>query len=112
MKKRTVMLALAAALLLTGCGGQNREIISSAPADRSEGADSVETIAAQETSQLPEQLADEIVAVYLGVEDYGAEAVNKETQEDFRYRFFADGTERIYSVANGETTETGYTYEI
>ena len=112
MKKRTVMLALAAALLLTGCGGQNREIISSAPADRSEGADSVETIAAQETPQLPEQLADEIVAVYLGVEDYGSEAVNKDTKEDFRYRFFAEGTERIYSVANGETTETGYTYEI
>ena len=112
MRTRFLLLALAAALLLTGCGEQHNGTASSAPADRSEEPDMTETMAVQNTPALPEQPAGETAAVYLGVERYGSEAVNKDTKEDFRYRFFVDGAETILSVENGEQTETGYTYDI
>ena len=112
MRTRFLLLALAAALLLTGCGEQHNGTASSAPADRSEEPDMTETMAVQNTPALPEQPDGETAAVYLGVERYGSEAVNKDTKEDFRYRFFVDGAETILSVENGEQTETGYTYDI
>ena len=46
-------------------------------------------------------------AVYLGVENYGAEEVNKDTKETFSYRFEVDGKEESLKVDNGATDEEG-----
>ena len=67
----------------------------------------------------------ETEAVYLGVENYGAEEVNKDTKEDFSYRFEIDGKEEILKVDSGAKNsegeyeypiqnqlKEGYTYEI
>ena len=51
-------------------------------------------------------------AVYLGVENYGAEAVNKDAREDFRYRFLIDGEEALLRIDSGAPTEDGYEYPI
>lgn len=64
-------------------------------------------------------------AVYLGVENYGAEEVNKDAKDNFRYRFEIDGKEEALKIYNGEKNshdeytypiqnliKEGYTYEI
>lgn len=52
-------------------------------------------------------------AVYLGVENYGAEEVNKDTKETFSYRFEVNGKEESLKVGNGAMNEEGeYTYPI
>lgn len=52
-------------------------------------------------------------AVYLGVENYGAEEVNADTKDSFSYRFEVDGKEESLKVDNGVTDEEGeYTYPI
>ena len=64
-------------------------------------------------------------AVYLGVENYGAEEVNKDTKDDFSYRFTIDGKEQVFKIDNGDVNsegeypypiqnclKEGYTYEI
>lgn len=52
-------------------------------------------------------------AVYLGVENYGAEEVNKDTKDTFSYRFEVDGKEESLKVDNGAMDEEGeYTYPI
>ena len=52
-------------------------------------------------------------AIYLGVENYGAEEVNKDTKETFSYRFEVDGKEESLKVDNGAMDEEGeYTYPI
>jgi hypothetical protein len=40
-------------------------------------------------------------ALYEGVENYGAEQVNKDTKETFRYRFLVDGEEKTYQIDPG-----------
>lgn len=55
----------------------------------------------------------EMEAVYLGVKDYGADTVNKDTKNDFLYRFDVNGTEKIYKIDNGTEDENGkYDYPI
>ena len=55
----------------------------------------------------------ETEAVYLGVENYGAEEVNKDTKEDFSYRFEIDGKEEILKVDSGAKNSEGeYEYPI
>ena len=52
-------------------------------------------------------------AVYLGVENQGAEEVNKDTKDTFSYRFEVDGKEESLKVDNGAMDEEGeYTYPI
>ena len=52
-------------------------------------------------------------AVYLGVENYGAEEVNKDTKDTFSYRFEVNGKEEVYQIDNGTKNEEGeYTYLI
>lgn len=52
-------------------------------------------------------------AIYLGVENYGAEEVNKDNKNDFSYRFTIDGREQILKIDNGVMDEQGeYTYPI
>lgn len=52
-------------------------------------------------------------AVYLGVENYGAEEVNADTKDTFSYRFEVDGKEESLKVDNGTMDEEGeYTYPI
>lgn len=52
-------------------------------------------------------------ALYLGIENYGAEEVNKDTKESFRYRFLVDGEEHVYRIDPGEADEDGnYAYPV
>ena len=52
-------------------------------------------------------------AVYLGVEHYGEETVNKDTKDSFHYRFYIDGAEYSLKVDNGTKNEEGdYDYPI
>lgn len=53
-----------------------------------------------------------VEAVYLGVKDYGAEAVNKDAVEDFLYRFLIDGEETLLRIDSGAPTEDGFEYPI
>lgn len=49
----------------------------------------------------------ELSATYLGVEDYGAPQTNKDNKESFRYRFDANGQERVFLIDNGEKDADG-----
>ncbi len=52
-------------------------------------------------------------AVYLGVENYGSEKVNKDNKNKFSYRFEIDGKEKVLKIDNGVKNEQGeYTYPI
>lgn len=52
-------------------------------------------------------------AVYLGVENYGSEKVNKDNKNKFSYRFEIDGKERVLKIDNGVKNEQEeYTYPI
>lgn len=52
-------------------------------------------------------------AVYLGVENYGAEEVNKDNKDNFNYRFMVDNTEVTYKIDNGPKDSDGnFTYPI
>lgn len=52
-------------------------------------------------------------AVYLGVENYGSEKVNKDNKNNFSYRFEIDGKEKVLKIDNGVKNEQGeYTYPI
>ena len=52
-------------------------------------------------------------AVYLGVENYGSEKVNKDNKNKFSYRFEINGKERVLKIDNGVKNEQGeYTYPI
>lgn len=46
-------------------------------------------------------------ATYLGVKDYGLDTTNRDTMDDFLYRFDVDGTESVYKVSNGTKDEEG-----
>ena len=70
----------------------------------------------QEVS-VAETESDQVVtideALYEGVENYGAEEVNKDTKESFRYRFLVDGEEKVYQIDPGEADEEGeYAYPV
>ena len=52
-------------------------------------------------------------AIYLGVQNYGAEDVNKNTKNNFSYRFQIGGKETILKIDNGSMNSKGkYTYPI
>lgn len=56
---------------------------------------------------------EQMEAVYLGVDNYGDQAVNKDTKETFRYRFLIDGKEVLFAIDSGEQNEDGeYEYPI
>ena len=72
-----------------------------------------------------EQSIGRTVAVYLGVEHYGAAETRKENRDTFRYRFEVDGEEVIWGIENGtkdgrgnfeypiqNILKEGYSYEI
>ncbi len=46
-------------------------------------------------------------AIYLGVKDYGSEAVNKDAKADFEYRFSIDGEERTLGIDDGAPNADG-----
>ena len=52
-------------------------------------------------------------AVYLGVENYGAELTNKDNKDRFSYRFEIGGEEKIYTIDNGVMDDQGeYDYPL
>ena len=72
-----------------------------------------ETVFRENAASLEEQLPEDFIAVYLGVEGYGMESVNKDTIETFRYRFWRDDEELLLPVYPGIPGEDGrYPYEI
>ena len=55
----------------------------------------------------------EVEGLYLGIEGYGQEDVNEWTKNNFRYRFFVNGSERRYFMDNGLADEEGrYAYDL
>ncbi len=54
-----------------------------------------------------------VEAVYLGVQGYGSESVNKDNIESFKYRFKVNGKEKIYSIDSGAKQADGeYAYPV
>ena len=52
-------------------------------------------------------------ALYLGVENYGAPEINKDTKETFRYRFEIDGKESVFRMYSGRKDADGnYDYPL
>lgn len=52
-------------------------------------------------------------AVYLGVENYGSEEVNKDEKDNFSYRFEVKGKEKILKIDNGvKNSDEEYEYPI
>ena len=57
--------------------------------------------------------APKLEAVYLGVENYGAEETNKDNKNSFKYLFETDGRTVSLSMLNGTPDEEGnYDYPI
>ena len=55
----------------------------------------------------------QLKAIYLGVDNYGAEEVNKDTKEAFQYRFLVAGKEVLLGIDSGEQNENGeYEYPV
>lgn len=55
----------------------------------------------------------ELEAVYLGVENYGAEEVNKDTKDSFSYRFEIEGKEELLKIDPGIRNQDGeYPYPV
>lgn len=109
--------ALFLAFALGGCGGK-------ADAPEQEEPEPVEAKKPKEPEQA-EAAKTSREAVYLGVENYGAEKTNKERKDDFRYRFEVEGREKILSIDGGaldaqgncaypiqNVLKEGYSYEI
>ena len=70
-------------------------------------------LTAEQVMLLTERIANQVTAIYLGVENYGAEETNKDNKNNFRYRFSIDGKETVLSVDNGKADADGkYAYPI
>lgn len=102
------------AVALTGCAGRNAA--NDKPAANEQTPNAAETPVIADPAQAEEPAenaqdawdgAETFEAMYLGVENYGAPETNKDNRDDFRYRFDADGTERVFRVMNGTPDEDG-----
>ena len=91
-------------------------ISSEAEGSSSEIPDSIQTsdTSVDETtvSSLPETLPSEegvdyIDAVFLGVNDYGADQTKKENASSFYYRFRVNGAEQLLAIDNSSLDENG-----
>ena len=101
MKKAKIatMLAILCAFgMLAGCGIR-------------EGSSEMET----SESNIKEEggTVSEFDAVYLGVENYGAEETNRDNKNNFTYRFEINGAEQVFKMWNGTADEEGsYDYPL
>lgn len=80
-----------------------------------QGEQSTDVIPVTETMEGTEAMktVETVDAVYLGVENYGAKEVNKDTKNDFYYRFEIDGKEKNLKIDNGVMDSEGaYDYPI
>ena len=72
-----------------------------------------DNLTAEQVEILTARVNGYMSAVYLGVENYGAEQTNKDNKNNFRYRFNINGSETILSVDNGSGDNEGnYDYAI
>lgn len=74
-----------------------------------------ELITAIDNMNKIDDMENYITATYLGVENYGEPETNKDSKNDFRYRFYShvDGTETVLSIDNGTADDEGnYDYPI
>lgn len=102
IRKNFLLLLLMTLVLACGCSKNKSE---------SETADNKTALPQQTDKQ--EDESSGIEAVYLGVENYGAEEVNKDIKDDFSYRFEIEGQEKLFKIRNGDKNEAGeYTYPL
>lgn len=117
MKKSTktlissIFITALSSLALSGCSSTQNTAAT-------EPATTAETDA--EETNAPEPV--KATAIYLGVNNYGAEETNKENIDHFQYRFEIDGTETLLSIQKGSdeanlypiqnALKEGYSYEI
>ena len=126
MKKSAacLLILLIPVLMMTGCRRPAGETAGSEPVHTSEteSIEGSEPVYTSETESIAENEGSYIggtddtavyEAVFLGVENYGAEATNKDNKDDFSYRFKTDGGEMIFRIDNGTKNEEGkYDYPI
>lgn len=106
------------ALLLSACGSPKQQ---AQVAETTEAAGTIEIIETTEITEIMENAEiketaedeDTVEALYLGVENYGAKEVNKDTKDNFSYRFEINGKEEILKINNGSMNlEGAYDYPI
>ena len=113
--KRKILTAAAVIMsvmtIYTGCGKENGSDKESSSvsiesssgkgvveSSTDAGADSSSGKAAPEITEAPKEIkVVENPAVYLGIKDYAS--MKKEGKDSFKYRFFMDGEEKLFSVA-------------
>ena len=115
MRKAKIALVCAiayAVALLTGCSaGQGAPPETDAPSVDYGTLDAEENSPPDESAESAESVETE--ALYLGVENYGAEETNKSNRDNFRYRFEIDGAETCFRLMNGvKDAEGNYDYPL
>ena len=97
-KTATMLAILCAFGMLAGCGT---------------GGGSSEMETSESNVKEDEGTVSELDAVYLGVENYGAEETNRENKNNFTYRFEINGAEKVFKLWNGTADEEGnYDYPL
>lgn len=135
---KRILFAMGFILIATGCSsiGQSETAAISDIGGQTEAGDKniEQADVSRDSVEQPEQEKEDFTdieqagkteAVYLGVEHYGAEEINKENKDTFRYRFEIDGKEEVLAVDNGtkdgegkfdypiqNVLKEGYFYEI
>ena len=112
-----ISLVIGLVLAVTGCGSTGQTEPAGMGGVRSEqtesSCDNAEQSNQNEEDFVNIEQAGRTEAVYLGVNHYGAEEVNKDNKDNFRYRFEIDGKEEILAIDNGTKDEEGnYDYPI
>ena len=108
MKK--IICILIALLLLSACSGR-AATETLAPAEVSETVTA--EAAAEAEGEAQAASGEGTLAVYLGVEHYGAEETNKDNRDSFTYRFDIGGEETVLRLDNGpQDAEGNYSYPI
>ncbi|MCI5954745.1 MAG: hypothetical protein MRZ49_09285, partial [Lachnospiraceae bacterium] len=94
-----ISLVIGLVLAVTGCGSTGQTEPAGMGGVRSEqtesSCDNAEQSNQNEEDFVNIEQAGRTEAVYLGVNHYGAEEVNKDNKDNFRYRFEIDGKEEI-----------------
>ena len=123
---KRILFAMGFILIATGCssiGQSETAAIGDIGGQKEAGDKNIEQAdVSRDSVEQPEQEKEDFTdieqagkteAVYLGVEHYGAEEINKENKDTFRYRFEIDGKEEVLAVDNGtKDAEDKFDYPI
>lgn len=105
-KYRNMLFVAFLAVILCGCG---REQVQEQQQKEQQQEEQQQKKQQQqmEPQQAQSQQTQQKKAVYLGVENYGAEETNKDNKDHFTYRFEIDGQEEVMHIDNGTKDEDG-----